>query len=125
MIPRFTRSRLLTGITPGSSRTVDYSVPAGKELSIFELFASTNLSLQKIEILYSTDNGTTWTNPWDTESGLILQLWIAAGVPSSGKPDNTWFIGGEGVLVRVKVTNLHPTTNSDVYFLVKGFEREI
>lgn len=124
-LTRFTRSRLLTSISAaGGSSTIDYSLVTGKELSIIELFCSTNTSLQKIEILYSDDNGSTWSNPWDEDSQIILQLWMGAGIPASGKPDATWFSGGEDTLIRVKVTNLHPTQASDVYFLVKGWERD-
>lgn len=123
---RFTRSRDILNISAnGGTYTLDYSVPPNKELSIIELFASTNLSLQQVEVLYSEDGGNTWINPWDGDSTLILKLYIAAGVPASGKPDATWFSGGENIKLRVKITNLHPTTTSNVFFLVKGLERDV
>jgi hypothetical protein len=118
---RFTRSRIASINANGGVYTLDYALAANIELSIIELFASTNVSLQKIEVLYSEDNGTTWINPWDAGSDHILQLFLGAGVPASGKPDATWFIGGENHLLRVKITNLHPTSNSEVFFLVKGW----
>lgn len=123
---RFTRSRLITSLSAaGGVSTTDYSVPVNAELNIIELFASTDSSLQKIEILYSEDGGTTWSNPFDEDSSIILQLWVGAGVPASGKPEAAWFVGGANVLLRVKITNLHPVNNSNVYFLVKGFQRNV
>lgn len=123
---RFTRSRIAATISAnGGTYTLDYNLVSDKELSIIELFSSTDTSLQKIEILYSEDNGSTWMNPFDEDATHILQLWLAAGVPASGKPEAAWFIGGENHLLRVKITNLHPANASNVYFLVKGFERDV
>ena len=123
---RFTRSRIATSINAsGGTYTLDYTIGPNKELSIIELFASTDTSLQKIEVLYSEDNGSTWINPWDSEGNHILQIWLGAGVPSSGKPEAAWFIGGSNHLLRIKITNLHPATASNVYFLVKGWERDV
>lgn len=121
---RFTRSRILT-IAGAGTDTIDYNLPVNKELSIIELFASTDLSLQKIEILYSEDNGSTWINPFDADADHILQLWLAVGVPASGKPEAAWFVGGENRLLRVKITNIHPSTTAHVYILVKGWERDV
>lgn len=123
---RFTRSRLISSLAAnGGTSTTDYSLASGKELLIIELFASTDTSLQKVEILFSDDNGSTWSNPFDEDSEVMLQLWIGAGVPASGKPEASWFIGGSNVLLRVKITNLHPVNNSNVYFLVKGLEKNV
>lgn len=122
---RFTRSRIASINANGGTFTLDYSLNENKELSIIELFASTDTSLQKIEILYSEDGGSTWSNPFDASSEVILQLWIGAGVPASGKPEAAWFSGGENTFVRVKITNLHPVNNSNIYFLVKGWERDV
>lgn len=122
---RFTRSRVVSITANGGTSTTDYSLVANKELSIIELFASTDTSLQKIEILFSTDNGSTWSNPFDVDSQVILQLWLGAGVPASGKPEAAWFSGSSTTILRVKITNLHPTNNSNVYFLVKGWERNV
>lgn len=123
---RFTRSRVVTNISAnGGTNTTDYTLTSGKELSIIELFASTNTSLQKVEILYSEDNGTTWSNPFDEDSNHILQIWIGAGVPAAGKPEAAWFCGGANTILRVQITNLHPTQASEVYFLVKGWERNV
>lgn len=122
---RFTRSRVLSINASGGVATVDYNLASGSELSIIELFASTDTSLQKIEVLYSEDNGSTWINPFDDDADHILQLWVGAGVPASGKPEAAWFIGGENHLLRVKITNLHPVNTSNVYFLVKGWERDV
>lgn len=121
---RFTRSRVLSISPAGAYEIVDYTLEEGRELSIIELFASTDTSLQKIEVLYSEDNGSTWINPFDDEADHILQLWIGAGVPASGKPEAAWFVGGENHLLRVKITNLHPLNTAKVYFLVKGWERD-
>lgn len=123
---RFTRSRIAANISAnGGTYTLDYDIESGKELSVIELFASTDTSLQKVEILYSEDAGSTWINPFDEDADHILQLWLGAGVPAAGKPEAAWFVGGENRMLRVKITNLHPVTNSNVYFLVKGFERDI
>lgn len=121
-IERFTRSRSIS-ITTASSYTLDYSIPANKQLSIFELFASSNTSGVYVEVLYSSDNGTTWSNPWDADSDMILKVFLAGYVPVCGKPDATWFNGGTNIMIRVKITN--PTANTaSVFFLVKGWERD-
>lgn len=124
-IIRFTRSRISSISANGGTYTLDYTLVSGKELSIIELFASTDTSLQKVEILYSEDGGSTWMNPFDDDADHILQLWIGAGVPASGKPEAAWFIGGSNRLLRVKITNIHPVNTANVYFLVKGWERDV
>lgn len=117
---RFTRSRTAT-ISAGGIYTLDHNISTGIELSIFELFCSSNKAVI-VEILYSEDNGVTWINPWDGNSNIILKLYLAAFIPAMGKPNATWFIGGENRLIRVQITNPNAET-ADVYFLVKGWER--
>lgn len=123
---RFTRARNVTVNANGGTYTLDYTIPDGKQLLIRELFASSNTSGVCIELLYSDDGGSTWTNPWDDNSSHLLKLWIAAYVPTLGSPQDTWFHGDqENIILRVKITNYNPTNNADVFFLVKAGEVDV
>ena len=124
-ITRFTRARAIQVNAAGGTYTLDYTIPDGYEFEVRELFASSDTSAVVVELLYSSDGGSTWTNPWDEGSGHLLKLFLGAYIPASGKPDATWFSGsGENVLIRIKITNNHPTTNANIFWLVKAFERD-
>ena len=122
---RFTRSRLVSVTSNGGTYIHDYALADGKELLIIELFVSSDADGQKIEILYSDDNGSTWTNPFDSGSDRLLTAFIAGYIPASGKPEATWITGSSTTILRIKITNNHPTQNSNVYWLVKAWERDV
>ena len=122
---RFTRARLETVTKNGGTYTLDYIVPNNKDLDIVELLASSNTDAIQIDLLYSDDNKSTWTNPWDSGSDRLLTVFVAAYIPVSGKPRGTWFEGdGTNVVFRLKITNHHPTNDANVFFLVKGWEKD-
>ncbi len=123
---RFTRARHATNITAnGGTYTLDYSLAADKQLQIIELFASSDTDAVKIEVLYTDDNGITWTNPFDSGSSHVLLLYVAGYIPVSGQPEATWYTGGSQVKLRIKITNNHPTQNANVFYLVKGLEKDV
>jgi hypothetical protein len=123
-IERFTRARSIS-LSGSGTYTLDYEIPADKEFIVHELFLSSSLSLVMAEVQYSEDGGSTFVNPWDNEGEHLLKVYVAAGVPAHGKPENTWFAGGENKLLRIKLTNLHPSSTANVFLLVKAMERTI
>jgi len=122
---RFTRARLTSVNSNGGTYTHDYSIASGKELNVRELFASSDTDGIKVELLYSADNGSTWTNPFDTGSNHLLVVYLAGYIPVAGNPEDTWYVGGSNILIRVKITNNHPSQTANVFYLVKGLEKDV
>lgn len=120
---RFTRARLAS-VTYGTPYTLEYTIPSNKEFKVFELFASSTKNVI-VELQFSDDGGTTWSNPWDSGSQHLLWMLLGAGIPASGKVSYTWF-QGDGVNTKVRIT----ITNTEVdaattFYLIKALERTL
>lgn len=121
---RFTRARLVSINSGGGSASIEYTIPNNTEFCVSELAASSDTNGIKIIIQFSNDGGTTWVNPWDTDSEYLLVVFLAGYIPASAKPEETWFTGdGENTKLKITIINQNPSQNANVFYLIKATER--
>ena len=97
--------------TRGASGTAgsayqDYYIPAGEDWIIEEMGGSASIDQTEIELLYSTDSGATWINPFDVTASKIRSIHLQNGTVGSVGGLRLYFFGGMGgKLLRLKSKN--------------------
>ena len=124
-VERFTRARKATVTKNYGTHALEYTIPADKEFRVLELSASTTRNII-VELQYTDDGGTTWTNPWDSSSNHLLWIFLGAGIPAAASPQQTYFIGdGTNTKVKIKITNTDVDNDATVFYLIKALERDV
>ena len=107
-----------SGGTPGSDYQ-DYSLASGERWIIEEFGGSASIDQTEVELLYSEDNGSTFENPFDSNSTKIRCIHLQNGGTVVQRLDLT-FIGGTNRILRILVKNYNSANTAEITGFVRG-----
>jgi len=121
---KFVRARTASIDADGGVYTLDYTLDDNHILELRKICISSDTNAICAEILFSTNGGSTWSNPWDTSAVVIIKAFVAAYIPIVGDLCDIWLNGGSNTKMRIKLTNNNSTQNASVFYILGGIEHE-
>jgi len=111
-------------IVPGTASKV-YTIPDGEQWTITEFGGSSSIDSTEAELLYSNDNGSTWTNPYDDSASKLRCIHLAAGTTSKIFFGGLVFTGsGTDVHLKIICKNWNQVNTAEIVGWFNGTRRE-
>lgn len=113
-----------TPLVPGTEYR-DHVIPDGELWRVNKLTGSASAGGCEIELLYSDDAGTTWSNPFDTSQSKLSCLHLADGNPVNKTfPSGFEFTGNsDQVILRIVCKNFNTDKIAEIVATLEGDTR--
>ena len=99
------------GVASMGETTEDISIPSGEEWEITCFGGGASAGQCEVQLKYSEDDGSTWTNPFSSTDERIRAIHLVDGSSDSVNfPTALPFCGGSGRILRVIFKNYGLTT---------------
>jgi len=108
--------------TPGTAYR-DLSIPENERWEVSEFGGSASIDSTEVELLYSEDNGSTWTNPYDDGTTKIRCIHLSAGNTSKIFLPGLLFTGGSGHILRILCKNYNDVNTAEIAGWINGQRR--
>lgn len=108
----------------GGTEVRDFTVPDGETWAIQGFGGSSNNNSCEVQLLASSDGGTTWGHPWDDEANKIRAIHLDKGVVGNLQFANPLkFRGTNGqTMVRLALKNYNGTITAEVDGWFNGYK---
>ena len=111
-----------TPLVAGEESTT-YTIPDGEIWKLFSFGGSSSQGSCEIELLYSNDNGSTWTNPFDDSTNKLTCVHLTTGEPAKQDfPEGFEFTGsGTDVKIKIECKNWNTSIVSEIIAWLSGY----
>ena len=112
-------------LVPGSDSKV-YTIPDKVIWTLTEFGGSSNIDSTEVELLYSDDEGSTWTNPYDDSANKLRCIHLGAGTTSKIFFGGLRFVGsGTDVQLKMVVKNYNQVNEAEIVGWFNGIIDEV
>lgn len=109
-----------TPLVAGSA-TRDFVIPDGELWKIDKFSGSSQKAECEVELLYSDDGGSTWSNPFDSGTDKLVCLHLSGHVDGTTFPPGFEFQGsGTDIVIRMKVKNYNTDSVAEIACWMEG-----
>jgi len=112
-----------TPLEPGTGEKI-FTIPDGETWCIEEFGGSTSVDQCEVELLFSSDGGSTWGHPCPLcDSSKIRCIHLSSGVPGSVKFLNVMPLTGSGTNIKLKILckNWNQTEQAEIEAWINGW----
>lgn len=103
------------------SDTKDYTIPDGEEWTINEFGGSSSIDSTEVELLWTDDGGSTWSNPYDSSTTKLRCLHLNSGNVAKVIDMNLKFEGdGTNTKIRLNFKNWNQVNTAEVSGWLNG-----